>query len=253
MGTLAKFEQLRDKARELIARGAHKEPAGKLRRWAEIISECETAVTQLRNLAERCDRLAEELEDRTNPSPAREGGLALEHDATGEQRPAAEMKVVGGTMGITNSMPGRDQRSKAEQKEIVREVREEWVRRLSLKGIPLRKVEGRRVFKTQSGKIVGIACANEDSRPGIWWLGLPGRNKQFDMIVLLCRSTSGELFDFVLPAEVVSQIWPYLSRDYNGERKLHVSQVGPNFKVVDVPIANLKLINPYLSRHDFLR
>lgn len=254
MSTLVKFEQLRDKARERIACGARNEPAGKLRRWAEIINECETAVTQLRNLAERSDRLAQELEDGKNPSPPREVPLApqqVELNAVGPHRPTAEVNVDGGIMGATNWTAGKDQRSKAQQKEIVKEDKAEWVRRLSLKGIPLRQVEGRRVFRTQSGKLVGVACANEDSRPGMYWLGLP--DKQFDVVVLLCRDSSGELFDFILPAHVVSQIWPSLSRDYNGERKLHVSQVGPNFKLVEAPTANLKLIDPYLSRHDLLR
>src|SRR5262249_16990019 len=102
---------------------------------------------------------------------------------------------------------------------------------------------------TSAGKRVGIACANEDPRGDKYWLGL--RDDQPDIVVLLCRSISGRVFDFVLPPQIVQNIWSQLPRS-NTQFKIHVNRHGPKFELVDAP-RNLKLISQYLSRHELLR
>lgn len=73
--------------------------------------------------------------------------------------------------------------------------RRELFQRLELIGIHLSDV-GSGKYKTQSGKVVGIAYASE-RRPGRWWLGLPKR--EYDAVVLLCEDGSDRILPFALP------------------------------------------------------
>jgi hypothetical protein len=140
----------------------------------------------------------------------------------------------------TADLPSRKARGKAS--------RDEYLRRLLAKGINLSRLTGR-TFQTSSGKRVGIAYASEVVA-NKWWMGLP--DEQYDVVILLCETSSGETLDFVLPPNFVKCVWGrfYLERDH-GQREWHVERSGPNYELD--PKKRLGQITAYLSRLDPLR
>src|SRR5262249_10174012 len=120
---------------------------------------------------------------------------------------------------------------------------------LDQKGIRLIQDQGRYkvIYKTKSGKIVGIPYAQEipQKEPDRWFLGLPGQH--FDIVVLLCEASNGELLDFVLPPEFVAEIWDSLSCDKRGQVKFEVLRQLDDDKLA-MKNGRLKPIRRFLGR-----
>jgi hypothetical protein len=125
--------------------------------------------------------------------------------------------------------------------------RDEYLRGLLSRGINLSRVKGKRIFQDSSGRRVGIAYASEDGNK--WWMGLP--DEHYDVVILLCQTSSGETLDFVLPPTFVHRVWGGFSLSQNGQREWHVVRSGPNYELD--PKRQLGQINPYLSRLEPLR
>jgi hypothetical protein len=100
-------------------------------------------------------------------------------------------------------------------------ARASYIADLDKKGIRLVQVQDqsrrRVIYKTHSGKIVGLPYARElpQKGPGRWFLGLP--QQHFDFVVLLCETSQGELLDFVFPPDFVGEIWDSLSSAERGQ------------------------------------
>ncbi len=100
-------------------------------------------------------------------------------------------------------------------------ARASYIADLDKKGIHLVQIQDqarrRVIYKTQSGKIVGLPYARElpQKGPDRWFLGLPPQH--FDFVVLLCETDKGELLDFVLPPDFVAEIWGSLSSAEQGK------------------------------------
>jgi NACalpha-BTF3-like transcription factor len=188
-------------------------------RFARIAKDAEAV---LRNTSAEVQRLLRQMESR-------------EAVISGE-RP----KTVGNATPLGTSEPSRKARGKA--------ARSTWLAGLRSRGVHLRPLGGR-AFQTESGHRVGIAYASElSAHPDKWWMGLP--EDHYDVVVLLCEESSGNLLDFVLTPDFVSRVWPRLTLS-NGQREWHVVRSGPNYEMD--PKKHLGKINSYLSHFDSLR
>ena len=129
---------------------------------------------------------------------------------------------------------------KAGSRQRGREKREDWVgNAVRNLGVPLRRL-GEVTYETASRKTVGIPYASEaPQRTYPWFLGLPDVQPHY--VVLLCETTAGELFHFVLDHACVSNIWGSLSRDADHHVKFHVKRSGANWelKLKDGPLLQL--------------
>jgi hypothetical protein len=175
-------------------------------RLGQIAKGCEDAVQLLDHLESQIRKTQNDLE-MTNPRAA-----------VDDQRPALVQSKISFARG------------KASPRQKAIGVRIGYVTTLgNAQGIQLhRRTEV--IYQTRSGKNVGMPFATElPDTPDRWWLGLP--DEHFDAIVLLCETGAGQLLDFVLPSEFVSEIWDSLSRDSRDNVKFSVFKVGPDYEL----------------------
>jgi len=98
------------------------------------------------------------------------------------------------------------------RKAAAAQARIDWVAGLQEKGISLRG-HGTR-YQTARGQSVAMAFANELDNPDRWFLGLP--DEPTDVAAFLCKSHDGKLYDIVLPATLLREVWPSLSKSQSG-------------------------------------
>lgn len=84
-------------------------------------------------------------------------------------------------------------------------ARAEYVNLLSDKGIRLIHTNSRVIFRTETGKVVGIPYSTARPCNKGWFMGLP--NEYFDFIILLCQGIANAPLDFVLPRSFFSPLW----------------------------------------------
>ncbi len=221
MNTTERLEALREKARKEMEAAMKAGKMDGVIKFARIIKEADDA---LQGISLAVERMLVQLES------DHEGFVT-----TGPPRPER--------MTATSDFPSRKERGKAR--------RDEYLRGLLAKGIQLSRLKGR-TFQTSFGKRVGIAYASEDRHhPDTWWMGLP--DERYDVVVLLCETSSGHILDFVLPPDFVNRVWRRLtlSKKQSEQREWHVVRSGPNYDLE--PKKRLGQITTYLSRLDPLR
>ena len=96
------------------------------------------------------------------------------------------------------------------------------------------------IFKTRSGKRVGIAAGKK------LFLGLP--DTEMDIVVLICETDEG-MRNFVVPVESLSNVWTRLSRS-GGQIKFNIASNG-GYRL-RVPGGDSIDLAPFLDRYDFL-
>jgi hypothetical protein len=209
--------QLREEIFRRVAEAAKNGLTDQVARLANLAKSCDSAIESMKGLEAEVERI-------------REGLKNLEHPMT-NRTVAAEKPLA--------HLPQKGSR-KAGSRERGREIRDNWVgRALRDYGVRLRRL-GEVTYQTASGKMVAIPYASEaPERTYPWWLGLP--DKQPYYAVLLCQTTDGRVFDFVLDNRCIAQIWGSLSRDANHHVKFHVRMSGPNWelKLKDGPVVQL--------------
>lgn len=212
------ISQLREEIFRKVAEAAQKGLSDQVARLASLAKNCDSAIETMKGLEAEVERI-------------REGLKNMEHPATNK-------------LEISSLRPPLDMRQKGSRKtgsrERGREIRKNWVgKALRDYGVQLRSL-GEVTYQTAFGKMVGIPYASEaPERTYPWWLGLP--DKQPCYAVLLCETTDGRVFDFVLDHRCIAQIWGSLSRDANHHVKFHVRRSGPNWelKLKDGPVVQL--------------
>lgn len=128
-------------------------------------------------------------------------------------------------------------------------ARAAFVKHLARENINLTKVEAKR-YRTRSGLEVGIAYARElSAKPDFWFLGLA--DEHFDLVVLLCETASGQTLEFVIPSQVVKEVWSILSRS-PGQVKFHVSKGGSTYEL-RIPGGSMRPINEYLGNASVIK
>jgi hypothetical protein len=214
------IQQLREEIFRKAVEAAQKKQTDRIAMLASLARECEAVLETMKSLDDNVKRIKTELENRENI------------DAVPSVSNSASLRFTAGA--------SRNHSRKAGGRERGRENREKWVidaqRNL---GVRLRRL-GEVTYQTASGKTVGMPYASEaPQRTYPWWLGLPDEQPYY--VVLLCETTEGKLFGFVLDHHCVSQIWGSLSRDDNHHVKFHVKRSGPNWelKLKDGPIIPL--------------
>jgi hypothetical protein len=218
MDAIEQLKGLRDKARQEMESAMKAGQMNGVIKFARIIKEADDALQASRLAVERISAQLESDDD-----------VSASTEVPRPQRPSS-----------TADLPSRKARGKAS--------RDEYLRRLLAKGINLSRLKGR-TFQTSSGKRVGIAYASE-VLANKWWMGLP--DEQYDVVILLCETSSGETLDFVLPPNFVHRVWSRLTfSKEQRQREWHVVRSGPNYELD--PKKRLGQITTYLSRLDPLR
>ena len=123
--------------------------------------------------------------------------------------------------------------------------RRTWLEKLP-KSLELKR-EKARVYVNKMGHQIGLPAARE-VRPNTWKLELP---REFDQLVLLCQSETGQILDFVLPAELVARLWPTDQRT-SSRRRTQVARDGQRY-FLKVQKGDHLEITQYLGKLDFLR
>ena len=125
------------------------------------------------------------------------------------------------------------------------EMRAQWIADMKAKGVQLQGY-GKR-YTTAFGVTVGLAPANElDGHPNKWFLGMA--DEPTDVIVLLCRSRSGKVYDLVLPVPVLGRCWALLSRS-GSQVKFNLRKDGTVFLLL-VPGNEPFDVTQYLSHYE---
>lgn len=107
-------------------------------------------------------------------------------------------------------------------RELGKKLRERFLSKLEEKGIHLQSMKGKTIYKTKSGKRVGIAVATE-RQPNRWFLGLPVGG--FDHAVLLCQREKGDLVEVLLPEKFFVKYDDSLSK-YKDQVKFNIVERG---------------------------
>ena len=103
-------------------------------------------------------------------------------------------------------------------RELGEKIRNEFLSKREAEGIHLQLIKGKTIFRTRSGKRVGLAVATE-RQPNRWFLGLPAGG--FDHAVLLCQRESGEVIDIPLPEKFFEKYGNEMSES-KGQLKFNV-------------------------------
>jgi hypothetical protein len=109
-------------------------------------------------------------------------------------------------------------------------IRDEFLSKREAEGIHLQLIKGKTIFRTKSGKRVGLAVATE-RQPNRWFLGLPVGG--FDHAVLLCQRENGGVIDIPLPEKFFEKYGNKLSQS-KGQLKFNVVNRGSGL-LVQVP------------------
>ncbi len=127
-------------------------------------------------------------------------------------------------------------------------VRKAFLANLERTGIRLVPIEGQTIYRTVSGKRVGIAVATE-RQPDKWFLGL--RSGAFQHAVLLCQSDNGQIEEILLPASFFSSYGRSISQS-GGQMKFNVVRRG-GVMYVQVPYTGDVNISGYSQNYDCLK
>lgn len=120
---------------------------------------------------------------------------------------------------INSSPKGIKIREKLTHKEKGKLRREAFIENLQKKGIKIKHFKGA-IYKTEIGRIVGIASATEFKwKKGYWFLGLPAQN--YDLLVLLCETIDGKLLSFIFSSEFLKENSPNFILS-GGNYKFHI-------------------------------
>jgi len=166
-----------------------------------------------------------------------------------------ELEELRGNKSISVSTPnavkteslGKDTMTLALAREIGKKLREVFLSKLEGEGIHLQLIKGTTIYRTQSGKRVGIASATE-RQPHRWFLGLPVGG--FDHAVLLCQREKGDLVEVSLPENFFMKYGSSMSQS-KGQVKFNIVQRGSEVLVL---VPNTDGVNATLfsSDHSFL-
>jgi hypothetical protein len=117
------------------------------------------------------------------------------------------------------------------------------------RGFNLRQERGA-LYRTESQGLVGIAYASE-RREGRWFLGLPVLNGNYHAIVLLCKTSNGEMKRFVLPKHFYSRYKDGFSES-DGQIKFNVRRgYGSSFQML-IPGAGSVSVEEFIDKYDGL-
>ncbi len=132
-------------------------------------------------------------------------------------------------------------------RELGKKLRKVFLSKLEGEGIHLQLIKGTTIYRTQSGKRVGIASATE-RQPHRWFLGLPVGG--FDHAVLLCQREKGDVVEVLLPDKFFIKYGSSMSQS-KGQVKFNIVKRDSEFLVL-VPHTDGVNATPFANDHSFL-
>lgn len=133
-------------------------------------------------------------------------------------------------------------------RELGVQIRHEFLSKREAEGIQLQLIKGKTIFRTKSGRRVGLAVATE-RQPNRWFLGLPAGG--FDHAVLLCQRENGEVIDIPLPEKFFVRYGNDMSQS-KGQLKFNVVNRG-SVLLVQVPGTDGVNGKSFASDYSFLK
>lgn len=220
MGTLTELQNEKTKILSAISKGAGE---GKAK---TVLAESEK-LEKIENLISRCKQITSELEE-------------LRSDAT-QTIQAKIWHIAPPSADESRSTQIQSSRKLGEQ------IRSEFLKKREAEGIHLQLIKGKTIFRTRSGKRVGLAVATE-RQPNRWFLGLPADG--FDHAILLCQRENGVVMDIPLPEKFFEKYGRNMSIS-KGQLKFNVVNRG-NELLVQVPDTDGVSGKSFASDYSFL-
>jgi hypothetical protein len=191
MGTLTDLQNERSKILSAISRAASEGTTD------TVLAESEK-LEKIENLISRHKQIASELEGLRSGAPQ----IAQQKNRRTMVNPVSESRST----------------QMAASRELGEQIRSEFISKRKAEGIHLQLIKGKTIFRTRSGKRVGLAVATE-RQPNRWFLGLPAGG--FDHAVLICQRENGEVIDIPLPEKFFEQYGADMSES-KGQLKFNV-------------------------------
>lgn len=203
MGTLTELQNEKNKILSAISRAASEGRADL------VLAESEK-LEKIENLIARHRQITSELEG------LRSGAPIMTNKST-HRIAASEISESRSTQMVSS-------------RELGEQIRGIFLSKRESEGIHLQLIKGKTIFRTKSGKRVGLAVATE-RQPNRWFLGLPTGG--FDHAVLLCQRENGEVIDIPLPEKFFEKYGDKMSES-KGQIKFNVVNRGSGL-LVQVP------------------
>lgn len=220
MGTLTELQNEKNNILSAISKSAGE---GKT---AMVLAESEK-LKKIENLISRHMQITSELE-----------GLRSGAPQIAQQK---ARRIVASPVSESRSM------QMVASRELGEQIRNEFLSKREAEGIHLNLIKGKTIFRTKSGKRVGLAVATE-RQPNRWFLGLPTGG--FDHAVLLCQRESGEVIDIPVPEKFFEKYGNEMSES-KGQLKFNVVNRGSGL-LVQVPGTNGINGKSFASDYSFL-
>ncbi|MCK9230163.1 MAG: hypothetical protein M0Q23_03195 [Syntrophales bacterium] len=220
MGTLTELQDEKNKILSAISKAASE---GK----TDIVLAESEKLEKIENLISRHKQITSELEG------LKSGTLQITQSKT--------RRVV------TTPVSGSRSAQMVASRVLGEQIRSEFLRKREAEGIHLQLIKGKTIFRTRSGKLVGLAVATE-RQPYRWFLGLPAGG--FDHAVLLCQRENGEVIDVPLPENFFEKYGKDMSES-KGQLKFNVVSRGRGL-FVQVPGTDGIDVKPFARDYSFL-
>jgi hypothetical protein len=159
---------------------------------------------RIESLIERYEKLLRDISDLSTESRKTE--------------PLEDIRVTAKSMNHLDVTSGRG---------IGRTIRMDFLKKVSHEGILLEHIRSS-IYKTQSGRKIGIAVATE-RKPDRWFLGLP--IESFDHAVLLCMEESQDTIEICLPKSFFEEYGDKMSQS-GGQMKFNVVRRGSGYSIL---------------------
>jgi hypothetical protein len=226
-----RFKELKARVMKKIAEAAIEHDTGKVTHLSRLAGLLEEDQQVLVGLKERIEGYQEEINGGARVAVTADLKLALPSGSHSQRVPTQRSREEDGHSARAQGF----------------ETRQRYVAHLVGRGIQLSPVKGKpggKVYRTNSGSVVGLTFANElDAKPERWWLGI--KDGKYDVVVLLCNRSREAPLDFVLPSELLRRIWSSLSR--NGHQvEFNVRKDGQSYYLL-VPYQRQESITSFLG------
>ena len=188
-------------------------------KWSKAAEQCESLIEEVTDLSNRIQEFRASILNGGNSNVA---------------------------LGYPNIPGGLRSDKSISAKQEGAQIRADWVKALASNGIVLNG-HGKK-YRTERGKSVGVASANELNKPHLidkWFLGL--KDEGVDIVVLLCRDLKKNVHDIVLPVFTLGNAWSKLSRS-GGQIKFNVRRRNGDFFLL-IPGDNPIKVSTYIGNY----
>ncbi len=225
------LQQLKEEALKKVREAAESGNVRMVNHYARIAEDCEKALEKLEELLHTVHTLRRRI-------------TLFQEEPEGFEISSPELNFRMRRARISSVPP-----YKPSPRERGAEARRHWLSQLEVEaGINLTG-SGGSTYTAPGGALVGVAYGVElAGKPDSWFLSLP--NKSYDVVVLLCETRDGQLFDFVIPIDELRDAWEATSVGTGGrQRKINVKKDNGDFALL-VPGGEKVSIGRFLKNYE---